>query len=253
MNIGRMVFLATKFRYLKHPICKKMRIKKLKLTGGAAKAKGLVVIIDVFRAFSVSCYLISKGVARIYTVGSVEEAFRLKEVFPDAILIGERHEIKCEGFDFGNSPTHILTADFTGKTVIHTTSSGTQGISLAVKADEIITGSFVNAKAIASYLKKKNPVVVSLVSMGYEGIRSTQEDDFCADYIENLIENKETDFDNMVEIIRTGDGARLLDPKNHIHSPATDFSLCMNRDVFNFVLRVRKDIDGRNYLERIDV
>jgi 2-phosphosulfolactate phosphatase len=230
-----------------------MRIEKLKLASGAAKADGVVVIIDVFRAFSVSCYLISKGVERIYTVGTVKEAFTLKKIYPEAILIGELHEIKCEGFDFGNSPSHILEANLFGKTVIHRTSSGTQGIVLAVNAREILTGSFVNAKAIASYLLRKNPEKVSLVSMGYEGLRSTQEDDFCADYIENLIENRDTNFDKMVEIIRIGDGARLLDPKNNDHSPAGDFDLCLNRDVFNFVLRVRKDKDGINYLERRDI
>lgn len=48
------------------------------------------------------------------------------------------------------------------KTVIHTTSAGTQGIVNAVKADKIITGSLINAKAIAEYIKNlltgdKNP------------------------------------------------------------------------------------------------
>jgi 2-phosphosulfolactate phosphatase len=230
-----------------------MRIEKLKLTDGAAKAEGIAVIIDVFRAFSVSCYLIERGIERIYTVGTVEEAFQLKRKHPDAILVGERHEKKCEGFDFGNSPTHISTADLKGKTVIHTTSSGTQGISLATKADEIITGSFVNAKAIANYLTQINPSVVSLVSMGYEGKWATQEDDFCADYIENLIENRDTNFTEMVEKLRTGDGARLLDPKNHAHSPSTDFDLCLRKNAFSFVLIIRKDIEGNNFLEKFDV
>jgi 2-phosphosulfolactate phosphatase len=230
-----------------------MKIEKLKLVEGAVSAEGVTIIIDVFRAFSVSCYLISKGVERIYTVGSIEEAFELKNLHPDAVLVGERHEKKCEGFDFGNSPTHLLAANLEGKTVIHTTSSGTMGISLAVNADEIITGSFVNAKAIATYLLKINPLKVSLVSMGYEGKRLTQEDDFCADYIQNLIENKETNFTEMVEILRIGDGARLLDPKNHAHSPATDFELCLQKDIFNFVLKVKKDENGVNFLERIDV
>jgi 2-phosphosulfolactate phosphatase len=230
-----------------------MKIEKLKLIEGASKAEGVVVIIDVFRAFSVSCYLVESGVEKIYTVGSVEEAFNLREEHHHAVLIGERHEKRCEGFDIGNSPTHILNADLKGKTVIHTTSSGTKGISLAVNASEILTGSFVNAKAIAAYLVQKNPATVSLVSMGYEGKWITQEDDFCADYIENLIENRETNFTAMVETLRMGDGARLLDPKNHEHSPASDFDLCLNKDAFNFVLRVKKDSFGINFLEKIHV
>jgi 2-phosphosulfolactate phosphatase len=230
-----------------------IKIEKLKLIEGAAKADGVTIIIDVFRAFSVSCYLISKGVKRIYPVGSVDKAFEMKKIHPDAVLVGERHEKKCEGFDFGNSPTHLLAAHLDGKTIIHTTSSGTMGISLAVNADEILTGSFVNAKAIATYIMKKNPSKVSLVSMGYEGRHATQEDDFCADYLQNLIENRETNFDEMVDLLRTGDGSRLLDPKNHDHSPATDFELCLRKDIFNFVLKVKKDENGMEFLERIDV
>lgn len=230
-----------------------MKIEKLKLIDGSRRAVGTTVIIDVFRAFSVSCYLVGNGAERIYPVGSIEEAYRLKTLNPGYILIGERHEKMCEGFDFGNSPTHILSEDFHGKSIIHTTSSGTQGISNAVNASEILTGSFVNAKAIAKYLRFKNPQRASLVSMGYEGIRSSQEDDFCADYIENELLGVETDFELMVEILRTGDGARLLDPKNQAHSPATDFDLCLDRDKFNFVLVVKTDGAGLNYLEKVDV
>ncbi|HNW50121.1 MAG TPA: 2-phosphosulfolactate phosphatase [Prolixibacteraceae bacterium] len=230
-----------------------MKIEKWKLVEGSREARGTVVIIDVFRAFSVSCYLVANGAERIYPVGSVEEARRLKEQNPEYVLIGERKEKMCEGFDFGNSPTHILHQNFTGKTVIHTTSSGTQGICNAVHASEILTGSFVNAKAIVAYLQQTNPPLVSLVGMGYEGIRPSQEDDFCADYIENELLGLETDFDIMKSILRTGDGARLLDPKNHDHSPASDFDLCLDRDKFNFVLVVKKDELGQNYLAREDV
>ena len=77
--------------------------------------------------------------------------------------MGERNEQKPTGFDFGNSPTHILEANFEGKTIVHTTSSGTQGIAAAVQADEIITGSFVNANAIIQYIKRKNRVSTECV------------------------------------------------------------------------------------------
>ena len=70
---------------------------------------------------------------------------------------------KVKGFDYGNSPSSVLGQDLTGKRIIHTTSAGTQGITNAAHADEIITGSLVNAKAIAAYIKQKNPEEVSLV------------------------------------------------------------------------------------------
>lgn len=230
-----------------------MHINLLRLNNGAAKATGIAIIIDVFRAFSVECFLINNGAKRIYPVGSIEMAYKMKMENPDYLLMGERHEKICESFDFGNSPTHIADRDFTGKTIVHTTSSGTQGIDLATEATEIFTGSFVNAGAIVKYMRMINPEEVSLVAMGYEGLYPTQEDDFCAEYIANELSGKPTDYPQMVELIRKGDGARLLDPKNHAHSPATDFDLCLGLNRFNFVLKVRKDELGRNYIERIDV
>lgn len=230
-----------------------MEIEKLKLIDGSKRAIGTAVIIDVFRAFTVSCYLVANGAKRIYPVRTIEEALRLKKLNPGFILIGERHEKMCEGFDYGNSPTHLLKVNLQGKSIIHTTSSGTMGISNAVNASEILTGSFVNAKAIVNYLQIKNPQHVSLVSMGYEGIWPTQEDDFCADYIDNELHGVGTDFKSMIEILRTGDGARLLDPKNNEYSPATDFDLCLDKDKFKFVLIVKKDKSGLSYLEKIDV
>ncbi|NEW83430.1 MAG: 2-phosphosulfolactate phosphatase [Mariniphaga sp.] len=217
-----------------------MEIKILQLTEGAKKAKGLTVVIDVFRAFSTACYVFAAGAAKIIPVGHVEEAFELKKILKNVVMLGERNERKVQGFDFGNSPTHIMNQDFTGKTIIMTTSSGTRGIANATLADEIITGSFVNAEAIIKYIRQKNPAELSLVCMGYEGRYPTQEDTFFAEYVRDRLLNKETNFEKMKLILRTGDGARLLDPANHEWSPASDFELCLDPNRFDFVLKIEK-------------
>lgn len=232
-------------------LTKLMEIVRSSLLDGARMAKGTTVIIDVFRAFTVACYLVNNGAERVYPVGSVEEAYAMKKANPAYVLVGERHEKKCEGFDFGNSPTHILPHSLLGKTVVHTTSSGTRGIDLAKGADEILTGSFVNAQAIVNYLLKKNPRRVTLVGMGYEGLYTTDEDEFCALYIVEGLKGLSVDFHSMVERLRTGDGARLLDPRNHEHSPSTDFNLCLDLNRFDFVLRIARDEKGQQYLEKI--
>lgn len=228
-----------------------MKVEKRSLKEGAAQAKGLVVVIDVFRAFSLACYVFQNGAARIYPVDSVVKALEMKAKEPEVVTIGERHERKCPGFDYGNSPTHIEKVDFRDKVVVHTTSSGTQGIALATNADEILTGSFVNADAIVRYIQLKNPEQVTLVPMGYEGIRQTDEDEFCADYIAARLNGYNLDFMAMVETLRTGDGARLLDPANHEFSPARDFDLCLDLNRFNFVLRVNRE-KSPFFLERIE-
>ncbi|HEY5510655.1 MAG TPA: 2-phosphosulfolactate phosphatase [Prolixibacteraceae bacterium] len=228
---------------------KATQIEILQLTEGAREAKGTAVIIDVFRAFSTACYLMAAGAEKIIPVLHVEEALRLKEMFPAAILLGERNEKKVPGFDFGNSPTHLREIDFRGKTIIMTTSSGTKGLMSAVDAEEILSGSFVNAGAIIEYIKRKNPVHVSLVCMGYEGHTPTQEDTFLAEYVKAKLLNQCVDFDSMKTILSTGDGARLLDPANSEWSPASDFDLCLDLDRFDFVLKL-VDEKGIKYLKR---
>ena len=83
--------------------------------------------------------------------------------------------------------------------MIHTTSSGTQGIVNAKNADEIITGSFVNVDAIVQYILKAKAEMVSLVCMGYAAERPIEEDTFCAEYISAKLNGEEPDFDEMAE------------------------------------------------------
>ena len=229
-----------------------MDIKILQLTEGAKLAKGLTVVIDVFRAFSTACYVFAAGAEKIIPVEHVEEAFNIKHLKADVVMLGERFERKVPGFDFGNSPTHVIGQDFNGKTIVMTTSSGTKGIANAASADEIITGSFVNAAAIVRYIRHKNPEVVSLVCMGYEGRYPTQEDTFLAEYVRDMLLNVVPDFEKMKHMLRTGDGARLLDPANHEWSPSTDFELCLDPNRFDFILKIEEG-DEFNYLKKIGI
>mgnify|MGYP003300609545 FL=1 len=134
-----------------------MNIRILELIEGAQAAKGLTVIIDVFRAMTVEAYVINNGAKDLIPMGSIEDARRYRDEHPGTLLMGERGGKKCEGFDFGNSPTAVKDFDFTGKTVVHTTSAGTQGIANATHASEILTGSMVNARAVAEYIKTHHP------------------------------------------------------------------------------------------------
>jgi 2-phosphosulfolactate phosphatase len=229
-----------------------MHIQILQLLEGTKKAQGLTVIIDVFRAFSTACYAVDKGIQRIYPVGDLEMAYLMKKNNPDFILVGERNEQKPEGFDFGNSPSQLLEAELTGKTMVHTTSSGTQGIANAIHASEIITGSFVNVGAIVNYIRKKNPKEVSLVCMGYSCSYPTDEDTLLAVYIKNELEGNSNDFGSMVEQIRNGDGARFFAPEKQDWSPMADFDLCLSLNRFNFVLKLAQE-NGVNFLEKISI
>ena len=221
-----------------------MNVRILELIEGARAAVGLTVIIDVFRAMTVEAYVMNNGASVLLPMGSLEEAYEYKNLHPEVLLIGERGGKMCEGFDFGNSPSAVKNFDFTGKTVVHTTSAGTQGIINAKNATEILTGSIVNARAIAEYIKEKNPSDVSLVCMGLAGEKPTREDTLCAEYIKSIIEGNPIDLTKGIEECKTDDGAKFFNPETQDVFPEEDFWMSLEADVFDFVLAVEKESDG---------
>jgi 2-phosphosulfolactate phosphatase len=225
-----------------------MEIRILQLLDGARQAEGLTVIIDVFRAFTVAPWLFEKGASDVIPVADVEEAFNIQRVVNDAILVGERGEKKIPGFDFGNSPSLLMPANLQHKTIVHTTSSGTQGIAGAVNASEILTGSFVNAGSIIRYIKKQQPEKVSLVCMGYACLYPTEEDTYCAEYIAAMLRKEEPPFLMWKDIIQKTSGARFFDPTKAEWAPSSDFDYCMDLNRFDFVLKAEKQVDGYVHL-----
>ncbi len=220
-------------------------VKILHLIEGAKMAEGLTVIIDVFRAFSLECYLYDMGVKVIRPVGTVEEAFALRDNIPESLLIGERHGQKCEGFDFGNSPSTVRPDIAKGKTIIHTTSAGTQGIVNATGAEEIITGSLVNARAVAEYIIEKQPKTVSLVCMGNAGVRLAAEDELCAEYIKSILDGEEMqDMPQRTLALQKNGGEHFFDKERQHIYPQDDFWMCIRYNRFPFVLRVEQDEMG---------
>lgn len=230
-----------------------MKVEIAEFVEGARNAKGIAVIIDVFRAFSVACYAFDAGAVRIIATSEISEALLLKRKYKNSVLVGERDERKIERFDYGNSPTEILKADLSGKTVIHTTTAGTQGLINAVNADTILTGSLVNAGAIVKYLKSVNPDHVSLVAMGYRATCSAEEDLLCAEMIEKALNNEKFNSEARIKDLQNSSGKRFFNPANMDFSPPTDFFLCTMINKFNFVLKATRRFDGNIDLMQIDV
>lgn len=229
-----------------------MEVRILQLIEGAKKAKGLTVVIDVFRAFSLEAYMLNGGVKRIYPVGKTELAYSLKENNPDWILAGERHGAILPGFDTGNAPSELYKLDLEGKTVVHTTSAGTQGVDNAKDADEILGCSLVNARATAEYIRSSGATYVSLVCMGLEGVSETEEDTLCARYIKAILEGKEDeiDFAKEIEILKQTSGAKFFDPAQSSVFPNKDFFMCTEVDKFDFVMKLKVE-NGLGYIEKV--
>ena len=227
-----------------------MNIKILHMIEGAKAATGITVVIDVFRAFSVEAYFLANGAEKIIPVGDADLAYKLKEENPEMILAGERHGKILPGFDVGNSPSELMRLDAKGKTVVHTTSAGTQGIANAVNADEILGGSLVNAKATAEYIRRSGAKEVSLVCMGLEALSQTEEDNLCAYYIKSLLEGTEIDMETEIEKLKYTSGAKFFDKAQNDVFPEADFGMCTRVDKFDFVMKLRKDENGPGVMEK---
>jgi len=226
-----------------------MKVSKVSFVEGAQKATGIAVIIDVFRAFTVACYAFDQGAARIFPVAGIDEARQIALVDKQAILIGERHGKKLPGFHLGNSPTELLSTDVRGKTLIHTTHSGTQGLTRALAADQILTGALVNARATARYIKSQKPERVTLVRMGLEATEDSDEDSICADYLESLLLDQPYDVEGIYPRLKASPySQRFFDPEKP-WNPSSDFEHCLKIDQFDFALKAVNGSTGRMELK----
>ncbi len=214
-----------------------MQVHIVHYAEGAARARGLAVVIDVFRAFSAACYAFHRGARRIIATHSLDIARQIKKQNPHYLLMGERHAQKPSDFDFGNSPSELAEADLSGATLVHTTHAGTRALLAANQAEEAITGSFVNAAAIARYIRNLSPASVYLVCSGFEGQKEAAEDLLCAQYIRDLLLEREPDYSRIADKLQTAPSAvRFFDPADPA-SPESDFYLCLHLDCFPTVLR----------------
>ncbi len=215
------------------------------LLEGAKSARGLAVIIDVFRAFTCTALMFSLGLKKSILVSQPHEAIALKHRHQDYILVGEIDGLPVEGFDLGNSPSEILDQKlsfFSGKTAVQRTSAGVQGALAALEvADEVLVASYTVARATAKYILSKQPAQVSLVAMGWSMQEEAPEDNWCARYIAHLLGKGPYDHDQaMREIVFNKTAQRFLGA-DKAHFPAEDPVLCLQRNVYDYALIAQRE------------
>jgi len=219
-----------------------MQFKYLPLSK-TQEAEGVVVVIDVLRAFTTAAYAFSIGAEKIYPVGSIKEAIRLKDQIPGSLIMGEEKGIKPDGFDFGNSPSKIIKQDLSNKTLIQRTSAGTQGLVRAQTNKTLIAASFVVAKATGEYLYRLAPEMVSFIITGNSLGRDGDEDQACAEYIAGLIRNKNPHPEKFTKRILTSTVGQSF-VKGEIHYLSEkDLILSGQVNLFDFVMVVSKEKD----------
>ena len=154
-------------------------------------AIGLVVVIDVIRAFTNAAVAFSRGAKEIYPVSTVEEALKFKAETPNSLACGEVGGLPPEGFDFGNSPTQTTELDLNGRIIVQRTGAGTQGIVRSVKAKTMLAASLVVANATVKYIEKYVPESVTFVIAGQYAHEHGDEDLACAEYLEILLKGQQ--------------------------------------------------------------
>ncbi|MDC3337390.1 2-phosphosulfolactate phosphatase [Flavobacteriales bacterium] len=136
----------------------------------------VVVVIDVLRATTAICAGMANGVKTIIPVASIEEALEYRQ--RGYIVAAERKGQVVEGFNLGNSPYSWMNPELIGKTVVLTTTNGTQAIHTSRRANEMIIGSLINLDAVVNYLLKKK-LNVMLLGSGWRN-KFCLEDTICA-------------------------------------------------------------------------
>lgn len=157
-----------------------------RLEGGSA------VVIDVLRASTTVCAALHSGASRVVPFASVDDARRFAERLRDSgespLLGGERHGVKIEGFDLGNSPLEYTADVVAGRTVVFTTTNGTRALLAAGAADRIYMGTYANLNALGDQLAK-DAGDVHLICAGTDG-QVTLEDVVAAGEIATALQQR---------------------------------------------------------------
>jgi 2-phosphosulfolactate phosphatase len=201
-------------------------------------ATGVVLIIDVLRAFSNAAYAFSRGAKKIMLVSTVEEALALKSQIPNSKAMGEVGGLPPAGFDFGNSPTQTLAFDLNGATLIQRTGAGTQGAVRSKNAEIMLAVSFVVASATTKYVLGLKPNEITFVITGGE---NNDEDIACAEYLEKQFTGQASEAQTFIQrVYRSRDALQHLDP-DQPEFPESDLDYCTRINAFDFAMPITRE------------
>jgi 2-phosphosulfolactate phosphatase len=205
-------------------------------------ATGMVVAIDVIRAFSNAAFAFSKGAREIYPLREVKDALVFKQNHPGALACGEVGGLPPKGFDFGNSPTQTRELDLNDKVIVQRTGAGTQGVVRSVKADAMAAASFVVANATVKYILNNGWKDITFVITGIHSEDSGDEDLACAQYMEQLLIGNTPDPQPYLQRVRSArESLEMLRDERFAAVIRSDLVLCSSLDMFDFAMPVVKE------------
>jgi 2-phosphosulfolactate phosphatase len=207
----------------------------------ARNARGTIVAIDAFRAFTTAAYAFASGAEEIVMVGELDEARALKESGRVDISIGERGGLKPDDFDLPNSPTVASERDFTGKRLVQTTTNGTAALAAAPEGTMIYAAALVNAGATGEALRGVSEATI--IAAGRKGEVRAAEDELCATYIKAVANRAPYDADALGGLLGRWFGDEAFLTGREPYGPRTDWTLALQLDRFDFAIKVARE-DG---------
>jgi 2-phosphosulfolactate phosphatase len=208
---------------------------------GARSARGVVVVIDVLRAFTVTAFALAGGAREVIYVADIEEALRLRASIPNSILSAEVDGLPVAGVPISNSPTMISAADLRGRTLVQRSSAGVQALAaVPATADALYAASLVVARATVGDVLLQEPELVTLVPSRPDHL----EDVACARYLEALLGSTTANLEDLLDGFRSSERYLSLARGEVPGFLPGDLDLALVADTFDFSLPVSRGADG---------
>ena len=212
-----------------------MRIVRVAGLEGARAARGLVVVIDVLRAFTVSAYALAGGAREVLYVADLEEARAVAAGIPGAVLCAEVDGLPVPGVAISNSPTMVAAADLAGRTLVQRSSAGVQALAAVPgSVPGLFAAGLVVAGATAQAIRERQPGLVTLVASRGDH----PEDGACAAYLAELLAGRRPDLERLLAPLRATNRYRDLAAGTTPGFPPSDLELSLTVDRFDFALPV---------------
>ncbi|MFC3883571.1 2-phosphosulfolactate phosphatase [Bacillus songklensis] len=200
------------------------------------------IVIDVIRAFTVAHYAFLNGAKEILLVGTVDEAFKLKDMHPHYLLAGEVKGLAIEGFDLDNSPNRIASQRIEDRTLVQKTTNGVKATLHSLNANAVFVTGFSNARTTASHIRDTAKSPGKELQINIIASHPTSDDDLaCAEYMKGIIEEREVlTANDVAERIRASQVAQKFFDASKPEFDCKDISFCTRELNGGFVMKVNK-------------
>jgi 2-phosphosulfolactate phosphatase len=198
----------------------------------ARAATGVVVVIDVMRAFTTAAYAFEAGIGEIELVSTVEEALAAP-----GFRMGEVGGRLIPGFDHNHSPSRLVGRRLDGRAVMRT-GSGTRCVAAARNASEIWLGSLVVASATIRALADRAEVTFVASGAPNEG----EEDVACAELMAASLRRAAHSRELVVAAV-VGSRAAAKHQAGDVDFPPEDIDCAVAFDAFDFAMKAEWESD----------